>query len=361
MSSSEDTHEVHHAPTHTTNLRRQKSTLRKTVSDLDLRLSKQPHNLKLSINHAKTIKEFQLHDVPLLSKDSFSLHFHDRSILSKTGKQATIYKVKWIGDGFQKYFALKHFVVDLGHRDSVRDLKFALNEFKVMSHIKSNHLARMHKLYYSYDDTSRTIHVFIVMDLYRDFFDFIVQFQPSIWQIYNWFGQLVSALFTLHTHKIVHRDIKIDNLLLDPSDDDKIYLADFGMLCDLKTTKASECQASGSMEYVAPDVLIHSRSNFATDICGLGITFWVMYHGTPFYDPRILAYMYSNIRSNSDFMRRYTKLWQERFFHPQSKPHDDPWNLWAVLSKMCHPDPLQRPSAEELVEWVKYKQHKQLS
>ena len=69
--------------------------------------------------------------------------------------------------------------------------------------------------------------------------------------------QLLSSLIYLHGNRIVHMDIKLENIvLLDKynNDDDKVYikLIDFG--CSKKFTpyKKKKAPMSGTISYIAP-------------------------------------------------------------------------------------------------------------
>lgn len=49
---------------------------------------------------------------------------------------------------------------------------------------------------------------------------------PCLWQVQTIAAQLVSALYYLHSHRILHRDMKPQNILL--GKDGVVKLCDFG-------------------------------------------------------------------------------------------------------------------------------------
>lgn len=307
------------------------------------------HNL--TVAHGKLIKEFQLHSIEHLSKEEFNENFKDVTLLSTSGMQAKVYKVKWKNDNFKKFYVLKQF--DIGNhrsRDGRLSLKYALNEFRVIKRLKNvDHLVHMHKAFYTYKKKQNRITVWILMDLYRDFYDYITGpgSNPTTKLVYKWFNQLVNALNELHQNGILHRDIKIDNLLLDKVTED-IYLADFGLLCELKTKEP--CYGAGSAEYAAPEIYINDRTTEKSDMCSLGITFWCIWVGMPYYPQEFKKKMESGLEVRNDYIREWNIN-----FSPEYMPRDDPWNLWLMLRRMCDPNPSRRPSTQELKDWIEIK------
>lgn len=327
-------------------------TLHRSASQLRPTIKPGKFNFKVVKDLYSLIQVLDRYKVPHLSQDLFDSTFKHMTLLSETGMQAKVFKTKWIVDNFTKDFVLKRFQINpVPTPQDRKNLQFAINEFKVIKRIRNaKGLAQMHFLFYTYDSTSKQLFVWIVMDLYRDFFDYLTGMpgMPRVGEIYLWFSELTRAVDILHSNDILHRDIKIDNFLLG-SRSNNIFLADFGLLCDLR--KKDECGDAGTIDYAAPEIFIKYITTTKTDICSLGISFWVIWKGRPFYSEKYIRFLNKN--PNPTYIQNwYTGEWK-RNFDDSEKPPYDPWNLWKKLKDMCFPDPSLRPSAQDLVAWVR--------
>lgn len=91
---------------------------------------------------------------------------------------------------------------------------------------------------------------------------------------------LLSALAHLHENKIVHRDIKAENILFASrsSKPSLLLLADFGHALTLKDGKmAYDC--SGTLSYIAPEVLLRTGHSFPADMWAVGVLTYFMLSG----------------------------------------------------------------------------------
>jgi serine/threonine protein kinase len=97
------------------------------------------------------------------------------------------------------------------------------------------------------------------------------------------FRQVTEAVQHLHHNKIVHRDIKDENVIIDCND--QVQLIDFGSAAYVKSDRMFET-FSGTLDYAAPEILSGSRYHGPPqDIWSLGILLYTLvFKENPFYN-----------------------------------------------------------------------------
>nr|CAG8535664.1 14597_t:CDS:2 [Entrophospora candida]CAG8539621.1 11015_t:CDS:2 [Entrophospora candida] len=118
------------------------------------------------------------------------------------------------------------------------------------------------------------------MDLF-DYIELNTQMPES--EIKSIFRQVAKAIQHLHHNKIVHRDIKDENVILD--ENNNVQLIDFGSSAYIKEGKKYDTFC-GTVDYAAPEVLIGKKyDGKPQDIWALGILLYTLiYKENPFYN-----------------------------------------------------------------------------
>ncbi|EOA32012.1 hypothetical protein CARUB_v10015255mg [Capsella rubella] len=143
---------------------------------------------------------------------------------------------------------------------------------------------------------------------------------------------LARGLSYLHSQKIVHRDVKTENMLLDKSRTLKI--ADFGV-ARLEASNPNDMTGeTGTLGYMAPEVLNGSPYNRKCDVYSFGICLWEIYCcDMPYPDLSFSEVTSAVVRQN---------------LRPEI-PRCCPSSLANVMKRCWDANPDKRPEMEEVV------------
>ena len=90
--------------------------------------------------------------------------------------------------------------------------------------------------------------------------------------------QIISGLEYLHSHGIVYKDMKPENIFLDEKGN--TCLADFGIF-DILNIQETRKSFVGTPEYASPEIILQKEHNKALDIWCFGILLYEMVYGLP--------------------------------------------------------------------------------
>ncbi|NWW85585.1 STK36 kinase, partial [Rhynochetos jubatus] len=105
-------------------------------------------------------------------------------------------------------------------------------------------------------------------------------------QVQNIAAQLVSALYYLHSHRILHRDMKPQNILL--GKDGVIKLCDFGFARAMSIHTMVLTSIKGTPLYMSPELVEERPYDHTADLWSVGCILYELFVGTPpFYTSSI--------------------------------------------------------------------------
>ncbi|XP_076031883.1 putative ribosomal protein S6 kinase alpha-1 [Oratosquilla oratoria] len=115
-----------------------------------------------------------------------------------------------------------------------------------------------------------------------------------------YFNQLISGVKYMHTHGVVHRDLKPQNLLL--NGDNVLKIADFGLTAKLEDRKTYLSEVYGTRGYMAPEVFSARYRGEPSDVWSCGVTLVKMMSGSaPWevakaYDPNYQIWLRKDLK-----------------------------------------------------------------
>lgn len=94
------------------------------------------------------------------------------------------------------------------------------------------------------------------------------------------YKEICKSIEHLHEYNFLHRDIKLENVLLDSNYVPK--LADFGFACRIEK-RAVRTTVCGTREYFAPEIFRGKPQNLKLDVWCMGVLLFELCHNdTPF-------------------------------------------------------------------------------
>jgi len=151
--------------------------------------------------------------------------------------------------------------------------------------------------------------------------------------------QIINSLKYLHSHRIIHRDLKLGNLFL--NDKMAIKLGDFGLATKLDFDGEKKRTICGTPNYIAPEVL-NKKYGTKCDIWSCGVITYIILCGVPPF----------NGDTDKEILKR-VKAGEIKFSHPVWKKTSTEAKEFIEL--LLTTDPKKRPSAAQALKhpWIR--------
>ncbi|CAD8128619.1 unnamed protein product [Paramecium sonneborni] len=255
-------------------------------------------------------------------------------VFKKIGKGnfASVYLAERIEDGVQ--MAIKAFSKQAAYAEE-NGKEAIVNELSIMRKLCHPHLMRMYEIY----ETNNSLYVGLEMLQGGSLYDLIKEKAIlSIKQIQQILVGILQGLCHMHQKEIMHRDLKLENILFKQSKKmDSVVVADFGLATYVNEPIYLYCRC-GTPGYVAPEVInmkdMKGHYSSVCDIYSLGLVFYLLITGKqPFPGKSYATVVKQNREANIDFSIKQL----------QNAPNP----AIDLLRKMLEKDPQKRITANQ--------------
>ena len=217
-----------------------------------------------------------------------------------TGGMGAVYEVEHVTLGVR--YALKTFTLEKGHAELFR--KRFLAEGRLLARLRHPNLVRVFDL--AWDEENGLLYYVMDLVLYKDGAAYtladVEEGSADEEHLVQWFVELCQALAYVHAQGIVHRDIKLNNILLAP--ERHVVLSDFGISKVLGDRLRTDLAGSQTM----------------VSTTDAGVVFFKLLTGV-WYDRSLVTHG----RTDLNLLRHFENRWQE------------------ILPQMLAEDPAKRP------------------
>ncbi|XP_077572547.1 serine/threonine-protein kinase Nek1 isoform X16 [Stigmatopora nigra] len=151
-------------------------------------------------------------------------------------------------------------------------------------------------------------------------------------QILDWFVQICLALKYIHDRKILHRDIKSQNIFL--TKDGTVQLGDFGIARVLNSTVELARTCIGTPYYLSPEICENKPYNNKSDIWALGCVLYEMCTLKHAFEAGNMKNLVLKIIRGS--------------YHPVAVHYSS--ELRSILAQLFKHNPRERPSVSSILD-----------
>jgi len=147
-------------------------------------------------------------------------------------------------------------------------------------------------------------------------------------------NQIIKALKYLHSHRVIHRDLKLGNLFI--SEKMEIKVGDFGLATKLEFDGERKRTVCGTPNYIAPEILEGKTGHsYEVDVWSLGVIMYTLIIGKPPFETNNVKETYKRIKMGN-------------YSFPENAVISEPAK--DLIQSILVLDPLKRPKLDEILK-----------
>jgi serine/threonine protein kinase len=162
----------------------------------------------------------------------------------------------------------------------------------------------------------------------------------------KYFRDIIDTIYYIHSQGFAHRDIKLENLILD--NNFQLKLIDFGFSCDVKK-KLLRKKVCGTKLYIAPEISINNQYDpQIADIFSLGVLLFAMSTSKFPFDSQ-KSHLFIDIKKG-----KFSRFWTLHSMYCKNTKIICSNNFKTLIEGMIATNPKERFSLKDIInsDWV---------
>ena len=210
---------------------------------------------------------------------------------------------------------------------SIQNISNVLNEIKIHKKLEHQNIC---SLLYTYEDSACIYLVFEYISEYSLINLLAKQKVLKEKDCKVFMKSLLETIMYINTKGIIHRDLKLEHIMLSSESTLKFKIIDFGVSCDILLTRGLK---SGSPGYMAPEILRNKDYGSKIDVFSAGAILFILLHGyPPFAGNSLMSVLDKNKKCIVSVSKKLSNSARD------------------LIMIMMQPSPDLRPSAKEILE-----------
>ncbi|KAH3762473.1 protein kinase domain protein [Pelomyxa schiedti] len=154
-----------------------------------------------------------------------------------------------------------------------------------------------------------------------------------------WVYQIVSATAFMHSNNVIHRDLKLGNILISNM---VAKVGDFGLATTVSKKNERKQTICGTPNYIAPEILTQHGHSFEVDNWSIGVILYTVLLGKPPFETNAVKTTYNLIKANS-------------YSFPPTVPISDAAR--DLITKILRSNPDERLSLDQILAHSFFTEH----
>ena len=157
--------------------------------------------------------------------------------------------------------------------------------------------------------------------------------------------EIAQGLKYLHNNDIIHRDIKLQNILMSNVSKNAVpIITDFGFAMNLKNKDHTCTDICGTQGYMAPELLNRTPYSLLVDIFSLGVLLFALVSSR-------MPFPYFQEKLTEEIIDEYHSMFQNRKLEFKGEKWDIISDILKdLITQMLEKDPRKRPTIDGVLE-----------